>query len=225
MRAIILSLLLFVFTIGKAVAQTLTGNKVSREFPVASFDAVKASGVVELILVQGAKESVTVAGDEGLQAYITIASNGNTLEIDTKKLNNKKLKGDWKLSVTVYFRNLNDLSLSTVGNVRNEGTLKLADVKMRISSVGNTNLKLEAQKFSLDASSVGNIELAGSAKAAVLRNSSIGNLRAVDFAVSSMDINNSGIGNTEVNAAEITGFQSSTLGSVRNRGQKIKNYD
>ncbi|RPD50911.1 head GIN domain-containing protein [Paracnuella aquatica] len=225
MKAIILSLLLFVFTMGKAVAQTITGNKVSRDFPVASFDAIKANGVVELTLVQGTKESVTVEGDEGLQAFITIANNGNTLEIDTKKLSNKKLKGDWKLAVTVYFRNLNDVSLSTVGNVRNEGTLKLDDVKLRISSVGNTNLKLEAQKFRLDASSVGNIELAGSAKDAVLRNSSIGNIKAVDFAVSKMDIDNSGIGNTEVNAAEITGFHSSTLGSVRNRGQKVKNWD
>lgn len=225
MRAIILSLLLFVLTLGQAVAQDLTGKKVSREFPVASFDALKANGVIELTLVQGTKESVTVEGDEGLQAYITIANNGNTLEIDTKKLNNKKVKGDWKLNVTVYFRSLNNLSLSTVGNVRNQGTLKLGDLKMRISSVGNTHLKLEADKFSLDASSVGNIDLAGSAKAAVLRNSSIGNIKATDFAVSKMDISNSGIGNTEINAAEITGFSSSTLGSVRNRGQKVKNYD
>ena len=225
MRAFILVLVLFVATLGQAVAQTITGKRVSKEISVSSFNAIKANGVVELTLVQDGKESVTVEGDEGLQAYVTIDNNGNTLEIDTKKQNNKNIKGNWKLNITVHFRNLNALAVSTVGNVKNEGTLKFDELKMNVNSVGNTDLKLDAEKFRLEASSVGNISLAGSAKSAVMHNSSVGNIRAENFKVGTLEIANSGIGNADVNAAEITGFQGSMLGKVRNRGQKVKNYD
>lgn len=203
-------------------AQTLSGKRVSRDIPVSSFNALKANGALELNLVQGSKESVTVEGDETLQAYITIANNGNTLEVDTKRLNNKNIRGNWKLRVTVYFRNLSSLNASTVGNVVNEGTLQFDDLKLDLSSVGNTNLKLTANKLQMDAKSVGNIELSGSAKTAILHNSSIGNLEAEGFKIGSLEITNNSIGNTDLNAESITKLQSGMIGKMRNRGQKMK---
>lgn len=225
MRTTILSLLLAFFAVVNLNAQTLSGKRVSRDIDVASFDALKVEGVIELNLVQGSKEGVTVAADENLQGYLTIANNGKTLEIDTKKLNNKKIKGDWKLNVTVYFRDINNLSISTVGNVKNEGTLKFNDFKMQVSSVGNTTLKLNTEKLHLESSSVGNIELDGTAKSAVIRNSSVGNLRADGLKVGSLEINNSGIGNVDINAENISGYKSHMLGKVRNRGEKLKSHD
>lgn len=221
MRTTLLTLLLAVFTLTTASAQTLSGNRVSRDIPVSSFNAIKASGVVELTLVQSDRESVTVEADETLQAYITIANNGETLEIDTKRLNNKTFRGNWKLNVTVYFRNINSLAISTVGHVRNEGTLNFNEVKVQVNSVGNTSLKMDARKLKFDASSVGNIELAGTVKEAVMHNSSIGNLHAENLKVGTLEIHNSGIGNAEINAENITSFQGSMLGKVRNRGQKL----
>lgn len=215
-------LMLAFFSITTVNAQTVSGKRVSRNFPVESFDALKASGVVELNLVQSDKESVTVDADEALQGYVHIVNNGKTLEIDTRKLNNKNMKGNWKLYVTVYFRNLDKLSISTVGHVKNEGTLKFDDLKMEVSSVGNVSLKLDAQQLKLSTSSVGNIDLAGRAAKASMHNSSVGNVRAEDLKVGTMEISNSGIGNMEVNADNITSYQGSMLGKVRNRGQKMK---
>lgn len=222
MRVLLLTFFAAFFSINSTNAQTLSGKRISRDIPVSHFDALKASGVVELNLVQGDKESVTVEADENLQAYITVANNGKTLEIDTKKLNNKNIKGSWKLYVTVYFRNINSLSVATVGHVKNEGTLQFSELKLNISSVGNTDLKLAADKLNMEASSVGNIELAGSAKTAVMQNSSVGNLRAEALKIGSLEMNNSGIGNAEINADNITRFQGNMLGKVRNRGQKVK---
>ena len=221
MRTILMTALIALFSV-VANAQDLSGKRVSRDLAVESFSAIKASGVVELNLVQGDKESVTVDADENLQGYIHIVNNGKTLEIDTRKLNNKNMKGNWKLYVTVYFRNLDKLSISTVGHVKNEGTLRFSDLKLDVSSVGNVDLKLDADKLDLNTSSVGNIELAGSARSAAMRNSSVGNIRAEAFKVKTMEVNNSGIGNMDVNAESITSFQGSMLGKVRNRGQKVK---
>lgn len=217
----ILAFTLVLFTL-VTNAQTLSGKRVSRDIPVSAFDALKASGVVELNLVQSDKEKVTVDADEALQGYIHIVNNGSTLEIDTRKLNNKDKKGNWKLYVTVYFRNINKLSINTVGHVQNEGTLKLDNIKMDVSSVGNVDLKLDAQQLDFTSSSVGNIELTGSAAKATMRNSSVGNIRAEGLKVKTMEVNNSGIGNMDINAETITSFQGSMLGKVRNRGQKVK---
>ena len=221
MKAILATLALAFFSVA-ATAQTLSGKRVSRDIPVESFSALKAGGVVELNLVQGDKESVTVDADENLQGYIHIVNNGKTLEIDTRKLNNKNIKGNWKLYVTVHFRNLERVSLSTVGHVRNEGTLRFDKLKMNVSSVGDVALRLNAADLDMNSSSVGNIQLDGSADKASLHNSSVGNVRANDFKVKTMEVHNSGIGNMDINADNITSFQGSMLGKVRNRGQKVK---
>ncbi len=205
-----------------ANAQTLSGKRVSREIAVESFSELKAGGVVELKLVQSDKESVTVDADENLQGYIHIVNNGKALEIDTRKLNNKNLKGNWKLYITVYFRNLDKLSIATVGHVSNEGTLKFKDLKMDVSSVGNVALKLDAAQLNMSSSSVGNIELEGRADKATMKNSSVGNVRAEGLKIGTLEISNSGIGNMEVNAENITSFSGSMLGKVRNRGQKVR---
>jgi hypothetical protein len=218
----LLAILVFLFTVAAVQAQTLSGKRVSRDIAVESFNAIKAGGVVELNLVQSNKESVTVDADENLQGYVHIVNNGKTLEIDTRKLNNKNIRGNWKLYVTVYFRNLDKLSVSTVGHVKNEGTLKFDAIDMHVSSVGNVALKLDAQQLKLNSSSVGNIELDGRAAKASIHNSSVGNVNAEDLKVGSLEISNSGIGNMDVNADNITSFEGSMLGKVRNKGQKVK---
>lgn len=221
MRTFITIIILALFTV-VAKAQTLSGKRVSREITVESFDALKVGGVVELNLVQSDKESVTIDADENLQGYIHVVNNGKTLEIDTRKLNNKNMKGNWKLYVTVRFRDLNKMDISTVGHVQNEGTLKFGNLRMNVSSVGNVALKMDTQNLQVTSSSVGNIELEGKAAKASLSNSSVGNVRAEGLKVGTMEISNSGIGNMEVNAERITSFSGSMLGKVRNRGEKVR---
>src|SRR4051794_40585075 len=73
--------------------ETIEGNgkMITREVPVTSFDALKASGVYELKLTQGNQESVKIEADENLQEYFNVRNEGNKLVIDMKKLENKNL--------------------------------------------------------------------------------------------------------------------------------------
>src|SRR6476659_8504906 len=68
--------------------ETLEGNGklVTRDVPVSSFDALKASGVYELKLSQGAKEAVKIEADENLQDLFQVHNEGSKLIIDMKKL-------------------------------------------------------------------------------------------------------------------------------------------
>jgi hypothetical protein len=65
---------------------------------------------------------------------------------------------------------------------------------------------------------VGNVTLSGKADQAVVRSSSVGSLEAGDFVVQFMDIENSGIGHAEVNAAKELKVKDNMMSKVKNKG-------
>ncbi len=80
------------FAQDKKERTTLEGNGklVTREVSVSSFEALKASGVYELKLSQGNKESVKIEADENLQELFEVKNEGAKLVIDMKKLENTR---------------------------------------------------------------------------------------------------------------------------------------
>ncbi|HET7896183.1 MAG TPA: DUF2807 domain-containing protein, partial [Flavisolibacter sp.] len=138
--------------------ETIEGNgKVTtRDVPVSSFDALKASGIYELKLSQGDKETVKIEADENLQQYFNVHNEGNALVIDMKDLKNKNLKNKTKMQVYVTFKKLKQLDLSTVGSVDAEKALSFADLEIRNASVGKVDLNFSANTVKLDNKSVGN---------------------------------------------------------------------
>ncbi|HYK56519.1 MAG TPA: head GIN domain-containing protein [Flavisolibacter sp.] len=200
--------------------ETLEGNGklVTREVPVSSFDALKASGVYELKLSQGSKETVKIEADENLQELFQVRNEGNKLVIDMKKMENKNLKSKNKMKVYVTFRKIKEMELSTVGNVGSEEQLAFDDLDMKNKSVGNVDLKLTANKIDLKNTSVGNVKLSGKAQDAVVKNSGVGSLEAGSFVVQTMNIENTGIGSAEVNAEKDLKVKDSFMGKVKNKG-------
>src|SRR5215216_4960063 len=81
-------------TAQKEKNETIEGNgkMVTRDISVSSFDVLKASGMYELKLSQGSKESVKIEADENLQEYFTVRNDGNKLVIDMDKMKNKNFK-------------------------------------------------------------------------------------------------------------------------------------
>jgi hypothetical protein len=191
---------------------------VTRDVPVSSFDALQASGVYELKLSQGNKESVKIEADENLQDYFTVHNEGNRLIIDMNKLKNKNLKHSGKMRVYVTFKNLKELDLKTVGDVSSEEQLAFDDLDLHTKNVGNIDLNLTAKKLDLENKTVGNVKLSGSAGEAVVKNTGVGSLQAGSFVVQTMDIENTGVGSAEVNAEKDLKVKDNFLGKVKNRG-------
>src|SRR5829696_6889637 len=125
------------------------GNLVTKEVPVTSFESLKASGVYELKLSQGATESVKIEADENLQQYFNVHNNGRQLVIEMKDIKNKNMKLKNKLKVYVSFKNLKEMDLSMVGNVQADEALNFADLDIKNNSVGKVDLDLSATAFSL----------------------------------------------------------------------------
>ena len=195
------------------------GNLVTKEIPVSSFDALKASGIYELKLSQGNKETVKIEADENLQELFQVRNEGSKLVIDMKKLENKNLKSKNKMRVYVTFKKLKEMELSTVGNVGSEEQLSFDNLDMKNKSVGNVDLTLTANTIDLENKSVGNVKLSGKAQNAVVKNQGVGSIEAGNFVVQTMNIENSGIGHAEVNAEKNLKVKDSFLGKVKNKGQ------
>lgn len=200
--------------------ETIEGNgkSVTRDVTVSSFSALEASGVYELKLSQGSKESVKIEADENLQQYFNVHNDGNKLVIDMEKLKNKSLKNAHKMKVYVTFKSLKDLDLKTVGNVTSEEQLSFDDLNLDTKSVGNVDLNMTVKKLDLENKSVGNVKLSGKADEAVVKNTGVGSFQAGNFVVQTMNIENSGVGSAEVNAEKDLKVKDNFLGKVKNKG-------
>src|SRR5689334_13784309 len=77
-----------------------SGNIITRDIPVQSFDALAASGVFNVILTQGSKEAVKIEADDNLQDLFEVKNEGSQLSIKMKKNSNFKSKKTLKVYVT-----------------------------------------------------------------------------------------------------------------------------
>lgn len=195
------------------------GKMISREVNVSSFDALKASGVYELRLSQGSKESVRIEADENLQEYFNVRNEGHQLVIDMEKLKNKNLKSKNKMKVYITFKNLKEMELKTVGNVNSDQQLSFDNLELNNKSVGHIELNMNVNKLDLQNKSVGNVKLSGKAQEAMVKNNGVGTIHAGDFVVQNMNIENNGVGSAEVNAEASLKVKDSFLGKVQNRGK------
>jgi hypothetical protein len=192
-----------------------SGNVITKDISVESFDELSISGVFNVELSQG-KEGVKIEADDNLQAYFEVKNEGSKLIVSMKKdinFNSKK-----KLKVYVSFKKLKSMDLKTVGNVSSEESLSFDNLEINNKSVGAVDLKLTAQSVNVNNKSVGDVKLSGKANNVVIKSKSVGSIRAAAFVVQTMDIDNDGIGSAEVNAEKELKVKDSFLGKVSNKG-------
>lgn len=193
-----------------------SGNVVTKDVAIQPFDQLEASGIFNVVLTQGDKESLKIEAEDNLQPLFEVKNEGSKLMVDMKKdshFNSKK-----KMTVYITFKNLKSMDLKMVGNVTSKGNLNFGDLALENKSVGSVDLALNAQKIDINNKSVGNLKLSGKAENAVIRNNSVGSIKASDLLVQTMDINNDGVGSAEVNAVKELKVKDSFLGKVKNTG-------
>ena len=193
-----------------------SGNVITKDIAIKSFDELDASGVFNLQLSQGDKESVRIEADDNLMGLFTVENDGSTLTIKMKKNSNFNSKKQLKVYVT--FKNLKSMNLGMVGGTSSDEKLKFADLKLKNQSVGSVSLNMTLQTLNMENQSVGSVKLEGSADNAVVKNNSVGSINAGNFVVQKMEIENNGVGSATVNAEKELKYSDSFLGKVSNKG-------
>ena len=193
-----------------------SGNVITKDIAIKSFDELDTSGIFNLQLSQGDKETVKIEADDNLMDLFIVENEGSTLKISMKKNSNFNSKKHLRVYVT--FKTLKTMNLSMVGGTSSDDKLKFADLKLKNQSVGSVNLNMTLQTLNLENQSVGSVKLEGSAENAVVKNNSVGSINAGNFVVQKMDIENNGVGSATVNAEKELKYSDSFLGKVSNRG-------
>jgi hypothetical protein len=197
-----------------------SGNVITKDVSVQSFTELEASGVFSLHLTQGDKEGVKIEADDNLQELFEVKNEGSRLKITMKK--DVNINGNNTMKVYVSFKKLKSMDLSMVGSTKSDEKLSFDDLKLKNQSVGSVNLDMAVQTLHMENESVGTVSLKGSADNAVIKTNSVGSFKAGDFVVQKLDIDNSGIGGCEVNAAKELKVSESFLGKVKNKGNAKK---
>ena len=193
-----------------------SGNVITKDIAVKSFDELNANGIFNLQLSQGDKETVKIEADDNLMDLFIVENEGSTLKISMKK--NSNFNSKKRLKVYVTFKTLKSMELSMVGGTSSDEKLKFADLKLKNQSVGSVNLNMTLQTLNLENESVGSVKLEGSADNAVVKNNSVGSINAGNFVVQKMEIDNTGVGSATVNAEKELKYSDSFLGKVSNKG-------
>lgn len=193
-----------------------SGNVITKDVAVKSFDAINVSGVFNVILTQGNTEAVKIEAEDNLQELFEVKNEGSKLVISTRKHTNINTKKMMKVYIT--FRKIKEMQLRTVGGLSSTTDLSFDDLKIDNQSVGSIDMKLNAKSVHINNQSVGGVKLVGKADDVTIRNEGVGSIMAASFVTQKMDIENTGVGSAVVNAEKELKVKDSFLGKVTNTG-------
>lgn len=216
-----LILIIMLTSASTLLAQKITGDgnvvKETRSLP--SFDKIESSGIVNIFLTQGDREFAVIESDKNLLALIETYVNDNTLFVKTKE--DVSIKKSTKMNVYITLKNLSEINLSGVGNVESSGKLKINDLKIENSGVGNIKLNLDSKNLACELDGVGNVILTGNVTTVVISNNGVGNVKAFDLTADILNIQSNGVGNAEVNSDKEIYISLNGMGNVSYKGNAI----
>ena len=202
--------------------ETISGNGkvVKQQREVQNFSCLKVATGIDAIITQSDTIAVTVEADENLMDWIkTEVVNG-----ELKIYSDKSIRSAKEKKVYVNYKKLNEIDISSAGDVNSENTLVTDELNIEMSSAGKISLALEADRVEIDISSAGNARLSGKTNYFKAELSSAGELNAFELEAKIGDIRVSSAGNAKVFITEEANFQSSSAGDIDYKGEpRLKN--
>ncbi len=192
------------------------GNVTKEVRTIAPFDKIQLDGVMSIFLKQDDVESITVESDKNLLPLIEAKVQNNKLIIGTRK--DAGIKKSTKMNVYISFKNIDFLEMNGVGNVQSQNQLKLGELRIINSAVGNLNLDLDCDNFTADINSVGSAKFSGKTRNAVIDHNGVGSIKAFDLLVGILRIQSNGVGDSEVNSENEIYIDVNGVGIVSYKG-------
>ena len=216
--------------------------EIGRTYTPGAFDRLELAGAARVVLTQGERDQVFIAGDAEVQRSVDVDLSDRLLVI--------RPSGGWKfwhsakVYVQVEVRQLRQLSVSGASDVQAPGVLRADQLKLSISGAGNVRLdQLQARQLVFSISGAGDGQLGGRVDELALQISGKGKVIADRLQAQRARVGVSGLGNvvlwvTEDLNAHISGIGSvdyfgnpsvqrsvSGMGSISARGEKKPSVD
>ncbi len=197
------------------------GNIITKEIKVSSFIRLHLSGKGSVELFQSDEEKVIVETDENLQEFVYAINSGRTLYVSAES----KLRQPvfTVCTIRIYIRQID------VIDIRNENANLICGnqlavtgpVVIKVQSVGNTELDINAPAIKILCQSVGNVILKGKCDSLAVKNQSTGDFNSKDLIAGHVSIQNSAMGNVLLHAEKEITIRHSGVGYIHYSGKAI----
>lgn len=218
---IIILLLVIVSTTSCVLTGMKGNNHVTSEerTPNSSFDGIKVSQGINLFLIQGNDEKITVETDENIQdILITKVNNNRILEVYF----DKNIRKATTKNVYVTAKNINLLSTSSGASLTSEEPIKSETVQLKSSSGSSIRVEIISNDISSSSSSGSSIKIIGKTTSFLAKSSSGSTIRAERLEAAEVEAKASSGANINVNASEVLDATASSGGSVNFEGTPKK---
>jgi len=167
-----------------------------------SFHSIWTDVVAKIELTQGSPQEVKIEGYENILDVVeTNVADGVLVMRYNQCVNNRA--GD-ELKVTITLADLNNLTLSGVGDIISQNDLDLEDLAISMSGVGNITLKGKVQNLDITSSGVGGIN-------------------SFDLTSQTTTVSSSGVGDVKVTVIQELNAYLSGMGNVLYKGHPSVN--
>jgi hypothetical protein len=137
-----------------------TGPSIDKKINVSDFKGIDVSGGIDVTLVQGSSESLTLTAQENLFEYITANVDNGTLKIYTR--NNLRPTQPMKARIT--FKEISNLKVSGGGDTHSETPLNAAALDISISGGGDFSSVINSGELKCNISGGGDAKIEGKLK-------------------------------------------------------------
>ncbi len=135
------------------------GNIITKTIQTKAYENITTRSIMDILLVKGKEGQIEIKAEENIIPYITIESDGNTLDIALKKGYSISCKG---IIITVPFEEIKNIIGIGPGNIYCKETFTSPELEVTIKSVGSVNFSnVNATKVHLNIRSAGDINFHG----------------------------------------------------------------
>lgn len=230
MKKSILTAMIILFTVTSASAQwwnsseKITGNKevTKQTRTVDNYDRISVTGMMDVQLVAGKEGKIDLEAESNLMEHIETEVSGGHLKISVKKGVNLQPSKNYPIKIVVTFEDLEALTLTGSGHIRNEDVIKSRDFKVSVTGSGNMNLYLVSETLSGSVTGSGDVKLRGNTGEFKCSVTGSGDVLAYDLKADTVDANVTGSGDIQITVVNELNARVSGSGDITYKGNPEK---
>jgi hypothetical protein len=182
---------------------------------LAKFNGIRVGEAIDVYLKKGDKESARVEVDGVSLSDVETDISGSLLRVHMRQGN---YRGRHSVKVYVTYVDISRISSASAANVFSDGILKTNSLEITCVSAASVELKLEADKVTIEVASAGDVTLEGKAKSLTLEAGSAGSVDAYNFECENVDATAASAGSAKINVTKSLKAEANSGGSIRYRG-------
>lgn len=205
-------------------SKKITGNKevINQTRSIGNYDRIAVTGMMDVQLIAGNEGRIDLEAESNLMEYIETEVSGGQLKISVQKGVNLQPSRNYPIKITVPFENLDAVTLTGSGHVRNTDIISARNFKVSVTGSGNMNLNLEVENLEGSITGSGDVKLRGVAREFKCSVTGSGDFLGYDLKVEKVNASVTGSGDIEITVQDELQARISGSGDIKYRGNPTK---